>query len=128
MIIVKVRKRRKFQNSLFRNYIKKMNISTFVIICLFLPSTFQFTYGFLSILKKSSLTFKKINLISIISQLTLSIIVYLYYLSIFNESFDKCGNRIINLQLGLLFCGIVLICIILFQLVIKYIITKQKNK
>ncbi len=105
-----------------------MNISTFVIICLLLPSTFQIIYGFLTIYKKIILSFKKINLISIISQLTLSIIVYLYYLSIFSESFDKCGNRIINLQLGLVFCGIVLICIILFQLVINYFITKQKNK
>jgi hypothetical protein len=94
-----------------------MNISNFVIISLFLSSTFQFIYGFLSI-----------YLISIISQLILSIIVYLYYLTIFSENFDKCGNRIVNLQLGLLFCGIVLICIILFQLVINYFITKQKNK
>jgi hypothetical protein len=105
-----------------------MNISNFVIISLFLSSTFQFIYGFLSIIKKTSLSFKKIYLISITSQLILSIIVYLYYLTIFSENFDKCGNRIVNLQLGLLFCGIVLICIILFQLVIKYIITKQKNK
>jgi len=105
-----------------------MNISPFIIISLFIPSTFQLIYGFLSINKKATISFKRIYLISFTSQLTLSLIVYLYYLTIFNKSFDKCGNRIINLQLGLLFCEIVLISIILLQIVIKYFITKQKNK
>jgi hypothetical protein len=104
-----------------------MDKTKILVISLLLPSAFQLIFGLLSICKKTKLTFKRTYLLSISTQLFLSIIVYFYYLMIFSESFDKCGNRIINLQLGLLFCGIVLTSIILLLFVIKYF-TKTKTK
>jgi len=96
-----------------------------LLILLFLPLLFQLIFGIKSVREKFLLQFRTISLISIASQMVLSIVFYCITLHEFNSYFEqhpnqtKCGMPLLASLMLLVLLAIALIFIIIIQFFIN---------
>lgn len=99
------------------------------LILIFSPLLFQFIYGIKAIFKTTSVTFGKVSLLSLISQIVFSIAIFGVSYYNFSKYFDEHPNktRCLTPIAGLAFVLVFFTIALLITIAIQYLIKKGKE-